>query len=67
MVPAFKEPISFEQKSKLLMFADFRSTKILLAATVQDFGAALLLGKIEMQSRTFPLVGRTLGRGRSPM
>ncbi|KAK0512542.1 hypothetical protein JMJ35_004559 [Cladonia borealis] len=45
MVPAFKEPMVFDQNSKLFMFADFRSRKMLLAATVQDFRAALLLGR----------------------
>jgi hypothetical protein len=45
MVPAFKEPMVFEQQSKLFMFADFKSKKLVLAATVQDFGAALLLGR----------------------
>ncbi len=34
IVPAFKEPMVFEQKSKLFMFADFKSRKIILAATV---------------------------------
>lgn len=45
LVPVFKEPMVFDQKSKLFMFADFRSRKMLLAATVQDFGAALLPGR----------------------
>ncbi|KXH24922.1 hypothetical protein CSIM01_09977 [Colletotrichum simmondsii] len=44
LVPDFKEPMPFDKTSKLFMFADFKSKKILLAATVQHFGAALLLG-----------------------
>lgn len=45
MVPAFKEQMSFGEKSKLFLYANFKSKRVLLSATVEGFGNALLLGK----------------------
>ena len=45
MMPALKESVLYEQKSKFFMFAKFKNRKIWLPATAQGFGAALMLGR----------------------
>ena len=56
IVPSFHDSLSFEHQSELFLFVDFSNKKVLAAATIKDFGGALLLGKeIVLDSTTKPI------------